>query len=160
MATDITMLALLDEHVAILAELNTIEKTVKTMQTKSKQYQKKLKKVLLHYDKLVKKKKNKHINSDRIKSGINKESPISNELCRFLKISDGSLIARTMATTAINTYIKTNKLQQEDNKRKICLDENLANLFKLPVGQEITFFDLPKYMNHHFIKSSEPQKIE
>ena len=52
----------------------------------------------------------------------------------------------------INKYIKDNKLQNPDNRRQIIPNTELRNLLKIPEGEEITFFDLPRYMNLHFIK--------
>ena len=67
-----------------------------------------------------------------------------------MKVPQGTFMARTSVTTAINKYIKECGLQKLDNKRIIVLDATLATLLKLAKDTEITFFDLPRYMNFHF----------
>ena len=142
---------ILDEYSTLVTELHVIETTVKSFLTRSKAFEKKLKKTMEHYNKLIiKKKKPQKSNLNRKKSGINKESPISNEMCIFMKVPQGTFMARTSVTTAINKYIKECGLQKLDNKRIIVLDATLATLLKLAKDTEITFFDLPRYMNFHF----------
>ena len=101
---------------------------------------------------IVKKKKKSKQQNNRTRSGINKESKVTDELCDFLNVLHGTLLARTTVTTMINKYIKDNKLQNPENKRKIIPNQELRELLKIPEGEEITFFDLPRYMNLHFVK--------
>ena len=147
-------ISLAEDLTALINTISDIDTQVKQSMHEAKQFSKKLKKLTEHYDKLMKKKKAKGNGSNRIKSGINKESPISKEMCDFLKVREGSLVARTEVTTAINKYIKANDLQKPENRRLIVLDKVLSKLLKLEEKIEITFFDLPKYMNFHFIKEN------
>ena len=67
---------------------------------------------------------------------------------------EGSEIARTEVTRALISYIETNHLQNETNKKLILPDEKLKGLLGLEEKDELTYFNLQKYMNKHFIKSS------
>jgi upstream activation factor subunit UAF30 len=62
-------------------------------------------------------------------------------------------MARTEVTRDINKYIRTNKLQDETNGRKINPDSKLAALLKLKKTDELTYFNLQRYMSPHFAKS-------
>jgi chromatin remodeling complex protein RSC6 len=62
-------------------------------------------------------------------------------------------MARTDVTREINTYIRTNKLQDKENGRKINPDKKLATLLKLKTTDELTYFNLQKYMSPHFAKA-------
>ena len=62
-------------------------------------------------------------------------------------------MARTDVTREINTYIRAHKLQDKDNGRKINPDAKLLKLLKLKKGEELTYFNLQKYMAAHFAKS-------
>ncbi len=67
---------------------------------------------------------------------------------------EGSVLARTEVTREVNAYIRTQKLQDKDNGRKILPDAKLLKLLKLKKGEELTYFNLQKYMAGHFAKSS------
>ena len=62
-------------------------------------------------------------------------------------------MARTDVTREINTYIRAHKLQDKDNGRKIIPDTKLAALLKLNKTDELTYFNLQKYMSPHFAKA-------
>jgi chromatin remodeling complex protein RSC6 len=57
-------------------------------------------------------------------------------------------------TREVNAYIRAQKLQDKDNGRKINPDAKLLKLLKLKKGDELTYFNLQKYMAVHFAKSS------
>jgi chromatin remodeling complex protein RSC6 len=91
-------------------------------------------------------------------SGFAKPSPISTDLCFFLDKEDGSEIARTEVTKQLITYIKTNSLQaKENNKCVINPDDRLRKLLSINTDDKLTYFNLQKYMNKHFLKS--PTKV-
>ena len=89
---------------------------------------------------------------DRVPSGFVKPTLISDELAMFLGKPVGTEMARTEVSRAINRYIKENGLQDPENDRKINPDEKLRNLLSLKEEDELTYFNLQKYMKPHFIK--------
>ena len=93
---------------------------------------------------------------NRSPSGFVKPTLISPELSAFLGKETGTQMARTEVTREINTYIRANSLQDKENGRKINADEKLSALLKLGKGEELTYFNLQRYMSPHFIKTVAP----
>jgi upstream activation factor subunit UAF30 len=65
-------------------------------------------------------------------------------------------MARTEVTREINTYIRTHKLQDKENGRKINADKKLTALLSLGAKDELTYFNLQKFMSPHFAKAGQP----
>lgn len=99
--------------------------------------------------------KRKYKQGNRSPSGFVKPTLISKELAAFLNKPVGSELARTDVTREINQYIRTNSLQDKTNGRKICADAKLSKLLKLGKNDELTYFNLQKYMSPHFAKSGQ-----
>jgi chromatin remodeling complex protein RSC6 len=97
--------------------------------------------------------KKRRTNGNRQPSGFVKPTLISNELAEFLGKTVGTEMARTVVSKEINQYIRANKLQDPANGRKINPDPKLSKLLKINKGDELTYFNLQKYMKHHFIKT-------
>ena len=62
-------------------------------------------------------------------------------------------MARTEVTREINKYIREHKLQDKENGRKINPDKHLKKLLKIQNKEELTYFNLQKYMSPHFHKA-------
>ena len=119
---------------ALRSELRTLERhAVKELRTAQKASAKKRRKV-----------------GNRAPSGFVKPTPISKELSEFLGKTDGSEMARTEVTREINAYIRNNNLQDKENGRRINPDAKLKSLLKLKKGEELTYFNLQRYMSPHF----------
>ena len=101
--------------------------------------------------------KRKRKSTNRAPSGFVKPTLISNELAGFLNKPVGTEMARTEVTREINGYIREHNLQDKENGRKINPDKKLASLLKIKSGDELTYFNLQRYMSPHFAKS---QKVE
>jgi chromatin remodeling complex protein RSC6 len=101
--------------------------------------------------------KKKRKTGNRAPSGFVKPTLISNELAGFLGKPEGCEMARTEVTREINKYIRTNNLQDKENGRKINPDKKLTSLLKLKKGDELTYFNLQRYMSPHFAKSAALQ---
>jgi len=97
--------------------------------------------------------KHKRKAGNRAPSGFVKPTRISDELAKFLDKPSGTEMARTEVTRDVNKYIRTNNLQDKENGRKINPDPKLATLLKLNKTDELTYFNLQKYMSHHFAKA-------
>jgi len=99
--------------------------------------------------------KRKRKAGNRAPSGFVKPTRISDELAKFLEKPAGTEMARTEVTRDVNKYIRTNNLQDKENGRKINPDSKLAALLKLKKTDELTYFNLQKYMSHHFAKATK-----
>lgn len=97
--------------------------------------------------------KKRRINANRKPSGFIKPTRISDELAEFLGKTIGTEMARTEVSKEINSYIHSNGLQDKSNGRKINPDLRLTKLLKLSKEDELTYFNLQRYMKHHFIKA-------
>jgi chromatin remodeling complex protein RSC6 len=101
--------------------------------------------------------KNKRKSGNRKPSGFVKPTRISDELASFLGKEKGTEMARTSVTKEINAYIRAHGLQDTTNGRKINPDTKLSSLLKLKKDDELTYFNLQKFMCHHFAKSVKPE---
>lgn len=91
---------------------------------------------------------------NRTPSGFVKPAPISGELAAFLGKDAGTEMARTEVTKEINAYIRTHKLQDPKNGRIIKPDAKLQSLLNIKKGDELTYFNLQRYMSPHFPKTA------
>lgn len=92
---------------------------------------------------------------NRSPSGFVKPTLISDELASFLGRPSGAEMARTEVTREINAYIRKHNLQDKSNGRKINPDSNLSKLLKLNGTDELTYFNLQRYMSPHFAKAQK-----
>jgi chromatin remodeling complex protein RSC6 len=102
--------------------------------------------------------KGKRRSGNREPSGFVKPTIISTELAKFLKKPEGTLMARTEVTKEINSYIRANSLQDKTNGRHIIPDAALTKLLKINKNDELTYFNLQKFMSHHFPKKVVDEK--
>ena len=91
---------------------------------------------------------------NRAPSGFVKPTKISSELASFLGKPKGTEMARTEVTREINNYIREHKLQDPKNGRHILADSKLKKLLKLKKDDELTYFNLQRFMSPHFAKAS------
>jgi upstream activation factor subunit UAF30 len=98
--------------------------------------------------------KRKRKSGNRAPSGFVKPTLISKELANFLGKPVGTEWARTEVTREINAYIRTHNLQDKENGRKINPDTKLRSLLQLKKDEELTYFNLQKYMSPHFAKAT------
>lgn len=98
--------------------------------------------------------KKRKVSANRAPSGFVKPTKISDELATFLGKSVGSEMARTEVSKEINNYIRSKQLQDKENGRKIHPDAPLTKLLNIGKGEELTYFNLQRYMKHHFVKAT------
>lgn len=96
--------------------------------------------------------KKRRSSGNRQPSGFIKPTLITDELANFLGKSSGTEMARTEVSKEINQYIRENKLQDESNGRIIRPDAKLKKLLRVGPDEELTYFNLQRYMKHHFVK--------
>ena len=86
-------------------------------------------------------------------SGFVKPSVISDELIEFLGKEKDTMMSRVEVSKEINAYITANQLKDKVSGRQINPDAKLAALLKLKKTDELTYFNLQRYMSPHFAKT-------
>jgi upstream activation factor subunit UAF30 len=148
---------LADQSVEFLAKLQQLGALISSLKTEYRSLEKKWTREVKTAQKQSSKRKRKAGN--RAPSGFVKPTKISDELASFLGKDKGSEMARTDVTREINTYIRAHKLQDKENGRKINPDTKLATLLKLKKTDELTYFNLQKYMSPHFAKAVKAEVV-
>jgi upstream activation factor subunit UAF30 len=144
---------LAEKSVEFLAKLQQIGVLISSLKTEYRTLEKQWSRELRTAQKQSSRRKRKAGN--RAPSGFVKPTRISDELAKFLEKPAGSEMARTEVTREINTYIRSHNLQDKENGRKINPDTKLAALLKLKKNDELTYFNLQKYMSPHFAKATQ-----
>ena len=144
--------ALNEQFASLLAQLQSLRSQLTTVTTQvrtlSKRHDRELKTA-------AKNGRKKRKTGNRAPSGFVKPTRISNELADFLNKPQNTEMARTEVTREINTYIRAHKLQDPKNGRHILADAKLKKLLKLKKGDELTYFNLQKFMSCHFAKATK-----
>ena len=141
----------LEEFAAVISELYTAMNTIRMLKTRLQKLEKQV-----HRDtKALNKKANgkrarKPRDPNAPKSGFAKEGPVSDEMRKFLGMKKDELISRTDVTKRIHEYCKSKNLQNPADKRHIKADASLRKLLKMNKDDDLTFFNLQKYMKVHF----------
>ena len=142
-----------EKSVEFLAKLQQLGVLISSLKAEYRTLEKQWSRELKSAQKQSSKRKRKAGN--RAPSGFVKPTRISDELAKFLEKPSGSEMARTEVTRDINKYIRTHNLQDKENGRKINPDTKLAALLKLKKTDELTYFNLQRYMSPHFAKASK-----
>ena len=143
--------SLTDDFSSFLAKLQSVTSLLSALKSEFRLLEKKSARQLKVSQKASAKRKQS--SSNRAPSGFVQPTLISDELAGFLGKTKGSKMARTEVTREINAYIRTNNLQDKENGRRINADNNLSTLLKLKKGDELTYFNLQRYMSPHFAKT-------
>ena len=140
-----------DTFTQFLGKLQTLASQMNALKTEFRALEKKATRELKAAQKINAKRKRK--SGNRSPSGFVKPTLISDELAKFLAKPSGTEMARTEVTREINGYIRANNLQDKQNGRKINPDAQLATLLKIGADEELTYFNLQRYMSPHFAKA-------
>lgn len=134
---------------SILSTLSSFRTQITMLQNQIRAVEKNVSREMKRQQKEVAKGKNK---GNRKPSGFAVPTTISNDLCDFMQKPQGSKVARTEVTQYIIQYIKDNNLQWAENRKVIKPDGKLKSLLDVKGKDEVTYFNLQKYMNRHFKK--------
>ena len=148
---------LAEQSVEFISKLQQMSALISSLKSEYKVLEKKWSREIKAAQKQCSKRKRKAGN--RAPSGFVKPTKISDELASFLGKEKGTEMARTDVTREINTYIRAHKLQDKENGRKIIPDTKLATLLKLKKTDELTYFNLQKYMSPHFAKAVAKEAV-
>ena len=157
-----------DEYAAELSRLRedfaTMEKTFRSIRNRVntlerfhnrsvKQNSKVTAKVLKN-----RRKKERDPNAPRAESGISRPTQISGELAKFLNEDVNNKVARTDVIKRIAAYVKEHNLENPENRRQIKPDAALQKLLKVSQKDEVTYFNLQKYLKSHFPQQTGSKK--
>jgi len=146
----------LDEDLkGVLASLTTLRETVSSMITEVKRLDKRV-----HREIKDARKRKRRVRAEG-EEGAKPRGPsifeiptkVTDELCVFLGHSKGTLISRSNVTKQINNYVKEKNLK---NKHDITPDAPLRKLLQVPESEQLTYFNLQRYLNRHYIKTEKP----
>ena len=141
-----------DQFTALLAQLSAFRSQLTSVTAQVRALNKRSDRELKQAQKAGRKKRK---TGNRAPSGFVKPTKISMELANFLGKEKGTEMARTEVTREINTYIRAHKLQDPKNGRRILADAKLRKLLKLKKEDELTYFNLQRYMSPHFAKAGK-----
>jgi len=145
--TDVNHIA--EQFTVLLNSLSSFKSQISMLAAQVKALEKNVKKQMKQLEREAQKNKKK---GNRKASGFAVPTKISNDLCKFMGKPEGSEMARTEVTKYIIQYIKNNELPDKKNKKIIKPDSALKSLLDLKPEDEVTYFNLQKYMNKHFVK--------
>ena len=143
----------LDEDIKALAALAvTARETLSTFQAQLKRLEKRV-----HRDMKDARKRRRRVKVDengvevkRAPSIFERPTQVTQELLTFLGRPAATLMSRSEVTKAVNDYVKANNLK---NKHDIKPDAPLRALLAIGVDEPLTYFNLQRYLNRHYIKA-------
>ena len=139
-----------EQFTAVLNTLSSFKSQISMLNAQVKTNERSVKKQMKKLQKEALKNKNK---GNRKASGFAVPSKISKDLCKFMGKPEGSEMARTEVTKYIIHYIQSKNLPDKKNKKVIKPDKALKSLLDVKPTDEVTYFNLQKYMNKHFVKA-------
>jgi len=151
-AVEVPVSAISSDFADFLGRFQQLTTLISALKTELRSLEKKTSRELKSANKAGAKRKRK--TGNRSPSGFVKPTLISQDLAVFLGKEVGTEMARTEVTREINAYIRANNLQDTSNGRKINADAKLAALLKINTAtEELTYFNLQRYMSPHFFKA-------
>ena len=133
------------------SQLQNVISLCKTVLSENKLLRKEHGRVVRELAKRTRKKKASQTGGTKQPSGFAKPAAISKDLAKFLGVKSDILLARTEVTKRVNLYIKSNDLQNPENRRIIEPDNKLGKLLNNG-NEQVTYFNLQRYMKVHFPK--------
>jgi chromatin remodeling complex protein RSC6 len=86
-------------------------------------------------------------------SGFLKPQPVSDEICKFIKVEPGTELSRVDITKGLSQYMRDNGLKDPDDGRIIHPDAALIKVLRLDkkkYGSSIKFCTIQKFIGVHF----------
>jgi chromatin remodeling complex protein RSC6 len=146
----------LDEDIsAVTKNLTTLRETVASMLSQVKKLEKRVHREIRD----ARKRKRRVAATEgadakpRTPSIFERPTQVTDELCKFLGRPAGTLMSRSEVTKAVNNYVKEKGLK---NKHDIKPDAALKKLLAIGEGEPLTYFNLQRYLNRHYIKAEKP----
>ena len=143
-----------DDVKSMLTQANTVRETVGALVAELKRLEKRVARLQKEADKRRRRSK-KPVEGEEVKprkpSIFELPTPLSNDLCAFLGVASGSKESRSNVTKAITTYVKLHELK---DKHTIKPDAKLRALLGVKEEEVLTYFNLQRFLNHHYLKAA------
>ena len=144
----------LDEDLkAVTSNLNTLRETISAMAAQVRKLEKRVHREI----KDARKRKRRTAATEgadakpRQPSIFERPVAVTDELCKFLGKPAGTQMSRSEVTKAVNSYVKEKNLK---NKHDIKPDAALKKLLAIGEGEPLTYFNLQRYLNRHYVKAT------
>ena len=141
-----------DDLKAVSLNLNTLRETTSALLSQIKKLEKRV-----HREMKDARKRRRRVKLDengveikRAPSIFERPTQVTAELLTFLGRPSGTLMSRSEVTKAVNEYVKTHNLK---DKHAINPDGPLRTLLSVPATENLTYFNLQRYLNRHYIKA-------
>jgi chromatin remodeling complex protein RSC6 len=143
------------EEPVVVSTFDELVTKINSFASMLKETQTLLKALSKEYDRMkksVEKTERKRANARTNPNGFAKPAKITDEMHEFLGVPKGTEISRTDVTRRVNAYIKEHNLYNPTNKRIILPDDKLRKILGVKADQEVTFFNLQRFLSASFIK--------
>jgi hypothetical protein len=135
---------------AAVITLETINATLETLVKDQKAMRKAINQIRQHIDDPTGEKAKARSENN----GFKKPLVVTPEMRAFLGLGPEERISRADVTKRVNAYCEQKGLK---NGQLISLDESLKALLKPPPDIQVTFLNIQKYINPHFVKEPKPE---
>ena len=141
-----------DDLKAVSSNLNTLRETTSALLSQIKKLEKRV-----HREMKDARKRRRRVKLDengveikRAPSIFERPTQVTAELLTFLGKPAGTLMSRSEVTKAVNEYVKAHNLK---DKHAINPDAPLRSLLSVPANENLTYFNLQRYLNRHYVKA-------
>jgi upstream activation factor subunit UAF30 len=142
-----------DDIKTVTTNLNTMRETISALLSQVKKLDKRVHREIK--DARKRKRRVKVEEGGEVKpralSIFERPTQVTDELCLFLGRPKGTLMSRSEVTKAVNNYVKEKNLK---NKHDINPDAALKKLLIVGDGETLTYFNLQRYLNRHYVKAT------
>jgi len=138
------------QYIVEMATLDSLALDIAAVQKDLKALRKAVRKVLGDIEDPTGEKKEARAKNN----GFNKPQVVSPAMRSFLNLGPDEMISRSQVTKAVNAYVTEKDLKKGQN---ITLDSALQGLLSPPEGTQITFLNIQKFLNQHYVKQVEPK---
>jgi hypothetical protein len=140
----------LKARVPSTVEMATDTVTLETLAKELKAVRKDLRRIRQHFEDPTGEKQAARAQNN----GFNKPQNVTDKLRAFLGLAADEKVSRSQVTARINTYVTEKGLKAGQN---ISMDAALKDLLNPPDGVQVTFLNIQKYINPHYIKEVKPE---
>ena len=141
----------LDEDLkAVTGNLNTLRETVSAMLGQVKRLEKRVHRELKDARKRKRRAPPAEGSAPKAPSIFERPTKVTDELCKFLGKPNATLMSRSEVTKGVNNYVKLHNLK---DKHTIKPDAALKALLQIGDGEPLTYFNLQRYLNRHYVKA-------